>query len=694
MVGRIGIQLGAILGHCLVFEGGGALNHSGIALEGGNHIVQLAVVVLAAGSGIHELGIQLDVVHAHPAAVDMAPVEAVDNHPLADGDTAAQSGHAHQSIGGARSAADIHAGGAVHNGTAHAVAGAAAGGSGGGDIVQVNPALVNQAPCHAVHNLFPQDNHGGAGGQGGELGIAGTRSGADIQADGAADHGGAAGGDIAAGLGILLQGDIAHGNPALVNMAPGCAVHIGLFVHGDGSALVQPGGQRVAHAGSGTDIHLGSAGHGAGSAAGEGRIGDGAVALLIGGVGQENPALGAVAPLAAAVRHGDGHLLAPLQGAHLGRLCVGTLADVHIVVGDGDGGGGDGNRHLAGVVVQHDPAAGGQLNPLLQADYLLGHNGNGDVPGDFVHLGRTGHGLVQNLQDGLLIQAPGCVNNVGGQAVVGGHRLGIAALLPAGRQNLTGGGGADTGHQCGAAVPAQELVTGPDRVGYGDGIVGNGAEHLNLILVAGDTVVAHVEQGIAQVAAAACAVGSVEEQVGNGQAAGQNGIGGGVVGKAGHVEGADGIGHGRGGALRLAHLGNKVVGPVGAAVAVGIGHPDCGIPLLLHQLHGAKLSVHLSDAFIQLIPQELICIGLVDGLPLGAGGAVANLPLAAHLIGTLVEAHGFLNYPDAGLADRSRCRSRCGGDGCGGDQADQQHDGKHQASKSLFHRNLLLYTEL
>ena len=332
---------------------GDTQGNGGITLKGGNHVV---LVILHAGSdglGLLELGIQLDVVHADPAALDAAPLEAIDGGNFGNIHASAHTGHADQGVGGAGSGADVHASGAVDHGAAHAVDGlAASGGAGGSDIAQVDPALIDQTPGGAVHGFFPQDDHGGAGSQSCNLGVVGAGSGADIQPHGAADHGGAAGrdGGAVSGLLNLLQLHIAHADPALIDTAPGRAVSSGLLVNGDSGTLGQGGDQGVAHAGSLPDIHPGCAGDGTGSTGGgagtrgAGR-GSGGIAVII-GVGQKNPALRAVAPLAIVGDHGNGALFAPLHGAQLIRGSIGLLADVHIVIGDGDNLGGNGSGNI------------------------------------------------------------------------------------------------------------------------------------------------------------------------------------------------------------------------------------------------------------------------------------------------------------------------------------------------------------
>ena len=689
MIRCVGIELGSICG-CIAVELCGALNRGGIALEGGDHVVQLGVVVLAVRAGLHKLGIQLDVIHADPAAVDVAPVEAVDRDPLSDGDPAAQRRDADQGIGGTGSAADVHAGGAVHNGAAHAVADGAiaVGGGGNGNIVQVDPALVDQTPGHAVHNFLAQDDHGGAGRQRGDLGIARAGPGTDVQTDGAADHCGAAGGDIAAGLGVLLELHIAHGDPALVDVTPGRAVHGGLLIHGDLGALVQLGSDGVGHTGSGTDIDLGSAGDHAGGAAGQGGISNGGI-LLIAGVGQEDPALGAVAP--AAIHHKDGDFLAALQGAQFGRLCISCGADIDIVVGNGNSKGRCDLGHAHRVIIQLDPAAGGQIEPLGAAHHSLRHHGDRGVPLDLVD-DSCAVRSVDDLQHLLIRQLAGLINDIGRQGIAGLHVL-AAGLLPAGGEGLAGGGGADAAHQRIAIVPAQEGVAGHGGSGHLDLLAAAAVEDLDLILRAGGIkghAVAGIEQGIAHAAGIGGAVSARNEQVGNGHPAGKNAAVGVIVHINAPVIGADGTGKLRGrGTLRQQAL----YAPRPADVAaLGIGQPHQSVQTLLGQAGSRHGRFNSRRQSLQLLAQEDIGVGLGNGLPLGAGGAVTDLIYAgARVIGILMEAHRLLDYPNAGLADPAAGRGGRGGDRCCGNQTDQQHEGKHQASKSLFHRNLLLY---
>ena len=688
MIGCAGIQLGTC-GAGL--KGGGALDHSGIALEGSDHVVQLGVVVLAVRAGLHKLGIQLDVIHADPAAVDVAPVEAVDRDPLSDGDPAAQRRDADQGIGGTGSAADVHAGGAVHNGAAHAVADGAiaVGGGGNGNIVQVDPALVDQTPGHAVHNFLAQDDHGGAGRQSGDLGIARAGPGTDVQADGAADHGGAAGGDIAAGLGVLLELHIAHGDPALVDVAPGRIVHGGLLIHGDLGALVQLGSEGVGHTGSGTDVDLGSAGDHAGGAAGQGGISNGGI-LLIAGVGQEDPALGAVAPAASRILHKDGDFLAALQDTQLVSVGAGGGADIDIVVGNGNSKGRRDLGHTRRVIIQLDPAAGGQIEPLGAADHSLCHHGDRGVPLDLVDLRAIG--AVEHFQHHAVAQPTGFVNDIGRQGIAGLHIL-AAGLLPAGGEGLAGGGGADAAHQRIAIVPAQEGVAGHGGSGHLDLLAAAAVEDLDLILRAGGIkghAVAGIEQGIAHAAGVGGAVSARNEQVGNGHPAGKNAAVGVIVHISAPVIGADGTGKLRGRGVARQQL-LYVPRPAGVA-ALGIGQPHQSVQTLLGQAGSRHGRFNSRRQSCQLLAQEDIGVGLGNGLPLGAGGAVTDLIYAgARVIGILMEAHRLLDHPNAGLADPAAGRGGRGGDRCCGNQTDQQHEGKHQASKSLFHRNLLLY---
>ena len=672
------------------------LGDSGVALEGGNHVVEACVVILTGSCrGRGKLGIQLHIVHAHPAALDVTPIEAIDLHNLGDVDTAAQRSHANQCVGGTGCAADVHAGGAVDNGASHAVAGAGAGaiaigGADNGNIVQVNPALVDEAPCHAANNFLAHNHNGGAGCQSSNLRKSAARSGPDVQAHGAADHGRAAGGDVAAaGLRGLIQGDISHGNPALVDVTPGSAIDGGLLINGDLGALVQLGSQRVGDTGSSTDIDLGCTGNNAGGAAGESRIRRSGCGAVVVGVGQENPALTAVAPAAGAVQHGNGGLLIPLEGTHLGCGGVGLLADGHIVIGNGDRGGGNDGGHVSQVVAQLHPAAGGQLQPLGGANHLLCHNGNGGIPADFINLiGITGSAV--HVHHAIIGNTHCLVDDISGQSVICSHLV-IGALLPASHQGLAGGSGTQAGHQSGIVVPAQEGIAAPGRIaGKTNLIIVRAAEHLNQSLgtanEAGILVVARKEHGIAQRAGAGGAVGAGQVQVCHCHPALNHVAGAGIIGEAaGIIPGTQGVGKlGSGAAAGNAVLNgieHGCVGGPGSTLTVGVPHQS--IEPLLNQLDAQGVN-HLHK-LVQFCPQQLIGIGLGDGLVLHGRGAITHpINACGNFISIPMEAHEILNHPNAGLADTGGC---CRSGNCrNGNQADDQNKCKHQASNSLFHR--------
>ena len=633
----------------------------------------------------------------------MTPGVAVDIHQLADGDPGTQGSHANQSVGGAGRGADVHAGGAVDHGAAHAIGGAGAGAdaaaaAGGGDIVQVDPALVDEAPGHAVHGFLPQNDHGGAGSQSCNLAVQGAGPGADVQAHRAADNRRGTSGDVGAGLLGLAQPHIVHADPALVDAAPGSAVHSGLLIDRDGSAVCQPGGQVVVHAGGGTDIDHGRNNDGAGDAGA--RVGAGAGAggfIHVVGVGQEDPALGAVAPFQGGIQHGDGALVAPAQSADLGGLHIGILADVHIVIGDGDGDGGDDNGHLAQVVAQLDPAAGGELEPFLAAQAGLGDDGDGGIPLQNVDLDGI-IGLLDNGHLGIVGHTVGLVDHIGGQGVVGADLV-IGGQLPAGSEHLAIGGGAHAGDHGAAGVPAQELDGAKGRVIAGLGHIdgGHGAAHigLNHLLGAVGELGIHtgIEHGKAQGAGIGGAVGAVQIQVCHSQTAVEDAPVGSIIGKACGIiiPGAHGIHKSGAGGIAVdgGHKSRSRNRPGGA---FHIGVPHQGIHPSLHQIDGDDGGDNADD-LLQLLTQKLVSVGLGDGGTRHTGGTVADTPVVlGHLIGVLMEAHILLDYPYTSLTDRDAgCRSR---DGCRRNQTDQHHKRQQQASNSLFHRNLLLYSNV
>ena len=469
-------------------------------------------------------------------------------------------------------------------------------------------------------------------------------------------------------------------------MTPGRGAHVGLLIDGDIGAAGQSGDQRIADACGGADIDVVGAHDGTGSAGTQVDAAGGLIVVI--GVGQVDPALGAVAP-GIAHGHHDGAGLAALGDTDLGGGDIGVLADVHIVIGDGDGdAGNNGGKHGAHGG-ELNPAAGGQLQPLGGAVDLLGHNGDNAVTADHVDLLQDGGILVDDQLVGIRDLC--ClIDDVGGQGIQSGNL--IAAGLPAGGEGLAGGGGANTGDQSGAVVPAQELLAGAGGIDNVDGSDLVAVKSLDLLLGGAEGSLACIEDGEAEGAGVGTAVNTVQIQVGHGHAGDDPAAVGGVIGEAGVpvVAGAHGI-HKCGAGIAIID-GLHKFGIAGPAGALHIGEPDQSVVLLLNQRcrdSGVDRLVQLG----QLLTQILIRVGLGDGCALHTGCAVADFVNAiGHLIGGFLKAHVILDYLDAGFADgEAVCRCR---DGRSRDQTDKHHKSQQQAGNSLFHRCTYSFTQL